>query len=139
MSNELLTPQETSINIGTINNLVNVSEVHLNVSQKLIVTTEDKVNLCLTKHIKLMEKRKGWIAPLGILITIIVTLSTTNFNNILWLEASTWKAIFIISGFLSTGWLVFAIREALKSEKVEDIITELKKDSKALKSIDAAQ
>jgi hypothetical protein len=126
--------QKSNINIGSHESLVSVSEVHLNVSQEVIITTEDKVQLCLSKHLKRMEKKKGWIAPFGVLLTIIVTLVSSTFKD-MGLDAATWKAIFIITGIISFVWLVYSVDAAMKSEKVEDIISELKKDYKSTKKL----
>ena len=109
-------PQKTNINIGKVESLVNVSDVHLNVSQEVIVTTEDKIRLCLSKHLNRMEKKKNWIAPLGILLTVIVTLSTSDFSDKLF-KAATWQAVFVISGVVSFIWLIIAAKDAFKSEK----------------------
>lgn len=124
--------QPSNINVGSIEGLVNVSEVHLNVSQEVIVTTEDKIRLCLSRHLNRMEKKSGWIAPLGVFITIIITLVTTSFNKVIF-EPLTWEAIFIISGIITSGWLIYSIIQALKSKRIEDVIEELKKDPKSLK------
>jgi hypothetical protein len=108
------------------NIMVNVSDVHINVSQNLIITTEDKLRLCLSEHLKRMERKNSWITPLGILIAILVTLVTSTFKDV-GLSADTWRAIFIIAGVLSLGWLIWSIKEAWKSEKIEDIVEELKR------------
>ncbi|MCK4653445.1 MAG: hypothetical protein KAU01_03275 [Candidatus Cloacimonetes bacterium] len=109
------------------NQLVNVSEVHLNVSQDFIITTEDKVRLCLSEHLKRMEMKRSWMAPFGIFIAILVTFITSTFKDA-GLSADTWRAIFIIVGILSFVRLVWSIIEALKSEKIDDIVEQLKKD-----------
>lgn len=128
-----MTPEEKAAQAGTdinfiSNQLVNVSEVHLNVSQEVVITTEDKIRICLTDHLKRMEKRLAWIAPLGVLITIVITLVTSTFKAIVF-DAATWRAIFIIAGVLSAIWLILTAKEAIKSEKLEDIVSELKKGS----------
>ncbi len=123
------TPQQTNIYSGSIQGLVQISEVHFNVAQEVIVTTEDKIKLCLSEHIKTLEKKKSWIAPLGILITIIVTLTTTIFKT-MWLEAATWKAIFIIGAVISGIWLIIAVVQAWNSISINDIVHQLKTDSK---------
>jgi hypothetical protein len=75
-----------------------------------------------------MEKKRGWIAPFGIFIAIVVTLVTTTFKDI-GLDAATWQAIFIIVGIISFGWFVGSIKGALQSENLEEIVHELKKGS----------
>ena len=132
MNTEKTPPQESNINIGSIKGLVVASEVHLmNLPQEVIVTTEDKVRLCLSQHLKRMEKKKRWVAPFGILAAIILALVTSTFKD--WgLDAATWRAIFIIAGVLSLSWLIYSVKEALGSEKIEDIIGELKKGSESM-------
>lgn len=130
MNNEEKNPQQVSISIDSISpQLVNVSEVHLNVDQEVIITTEDKIRICLSDYMKKMEKKRSWITPLAIFITIIIAFSTSTFKDI-GLDASTWRAIFIIAGIISFGWLILSVREAKQSIKLEDIVSELKKGHK---------
>lgn len=130
MNNEEKNPQQVNISIDSISpQLVNVSEVHLNVDQEVIITTEDKIRICLSDYMKKMEKKRGWITPLAIFITIIIAFSTSTFKDI-GLDASTWRAIFIIAGIISFGWLILSVREAKQSIKLEDIVSELKKGHK---------
>lgn len=84
---------------------VDIKTVHSNVDQQLIQITEDKLRLILNDHVKCMERKSEWVAPLGILLTIIVTFSTTDFKDI-YFSADTWKAIFIMSGMLTCVWLI---------------------------------
>ena len=125
-------PQKSGINAGSIEGLVNISEVHFNVSQEVIVTTEDKIRLSLSEHLKKMEKKRGWVTPLGMLISFTLILITASFKDT-GLDAATWKAIFIIADAVAFGWLIYSLKEALASVKIEDIIEELKRDSKARK------
>ena len=133
MNTKKVSPQPSSINTGSIENLIKVYKLHLNLSQEVIITTEDKIKLCLSEHLKRMEKRKGWIAPLGILLAIIVTLVTSSFEDV-GLNSATWKAVFIITGLISFGWLICSVWEACHSKKMIDIISELKKDSASMEN-----
>lgn len=129
MSEQTSPPEKTKIDTEFIRSqLVDVSDVHLNVSQEVIITTEDKVRIALFEHLKRVEKKRGWIAPFGIFIAIVVTLVTTTFKDI-GLDAATWRAIFILVGFISFGWFVGSIKGAWQSEKLEDIVGALKKGS----------
>jgi len=131
MTEQRPSPQPSTINPGTLGGLVDVSEVHLNVSQKVILITEDRVRIHLSNHLNKVEKKKGWIAPLGILITIILTLMTSEFRqqNLIF-SGTTWEAVFFISALLSGGWLIYAIKKACKSESIADLIEKFKKESK---------
>ncbi|EHK8978240.1 hypothetical protein M5216_004482 [Vibrio vulnificus] len=104
---------------------VEVTNVHSNLNQEVIKITTDKLKLILKDYLTLMEKKRDWIAPLGIFLTIVVVLSTTTFK-VAYFSAETWEAIFIISAFLSGSWLVKALWTAIKSPSIEDVVEKIK-------------
>jgi len=128
MKEQKTPPEQSTITFGnSLNSLVNVREVHTNTGQAIIITTEDKVRIHLSNHINKMERKKTWIAPLGILITIIIALQSTEFKKPGFLfSPDTWYAMFIISAILSGAWLLFTRKDALKSESIDDLIKRLK-------------
>lgn len=127
MNEQIKAPNKIQINTMPFEKLVNVSDIHLNVSQKMIITTEDKVRLCLLEHLNQIGKKGSWVAPLGIFIAIGATLVTSSFKeNVLMLPADTWRAIFVIMGAISLLWLVYSSIRALRSKKI-DFVEELKK------------
>jgi hypothetical protein len=87
----------------------NTSKVYSNLGQEIIITTEDKIRLCLIEHLSRMEKKNAWVAPLGILLTIIIVFPTTTFREFLFLSADTWKAIFVMAGLMAIVWLIRTI------------------------------
>jgi len=97
-----------------------VVEIDKNTNQKLIIVTHDKVLLCLKRNISRLGK-KEWIAPLSTVTTIILALITADFRSALWLGPAEWKAMFVLSGFLATGWLAFMLRRALNALTVNDV------------------
>jgi hypothetical protein len=105
---------------------VPVTSRHINVDQALLTITEDRLRLVLNQHLRNMEARFSWIAPLGILISIIVTLATTDFKEFV-LDPPTWRAIFILSGILTGTWLIRSLVRAMRSESVEDVIEKLRR------------
>lgn len=102
------------------------SKVHLNLDQEFILTTEDKVLICLTQHLSRMERKKGWIAPLGIFLTILIVFQTTTFQSF-FVSAETWEAIFIISGVISSGWLIYAYWQSRVSTSINEVVDHIKK------------
>ncbi len=102
-----------------------VKTIYNNIESDLIVTTEDKVKICLHNHLSNIEKRNGWRTPLGIFATIIVTFVTTSFNDVIFV-AATWMAIFFLSALISFVWLINSVYQASKSESPDIIIEELK-------------
>jgi len=130
MTQENVPPQQSTINLGTLDSLVNVKNVHLNLDQDVIITTEDKIRIHLSGHINKIEKKKAWIAPLGIFLTIIIALLSAEFKSPGFLfPPDTWRAIFIISFFLSGCWLAYTLKDARESESIDDLIKRLKTGS----------
>lgn len=105
---------------------VEVTNVHSNLSQEIIKITTDKLKLILKDYLHLMERKNEWIAPLGIVITLLVVLTTTSFKEA-YFSADTWKAIFVITLLLSSGWLLKSFWYAIKSPSVEEIVERIKK------------
>ncbi len=105
---------------------VEVINVHSNLSQEIIKITTDKLKLILKDYLQLMERKKEWMAPLGIVITLVVVLTTTTFKEV-YFSADTWKAIFIITLMLSCAWLLKSLWYFYKSPSVEEIVERIKK------------
>ena len=108
-----------------VEQLVSVDRIALNVSQSVVVTTEDKIRLALDSYLKGARRRTEWIAPLGLLVAVLTTLITATFNN--WvLSAATWKAIFVLVGIGALIWLLWALLGLRNNATVDDLIDELK-------------
>ena len=102
-----------------------VKVIHSNLDQEIIQITEDKLRLVLNEHIGQAEQRKGWIAPLSLLIAIATVFATSTFKDALF-KAPTWEAFFVIAGLLSLGWLLWTVRQAWRSPSVQDIVEKIK-------------
>lgn len=127
MNEERRPPQQANIDISSIMlQLATYSEVYLNLPQAAIITTEDKILVCLSKHLRRMERKRSWMTPLGIFVAIAATFVTSTFKDF-GLDAAYWYAIFFFGALLSLGWLVVSVIAAFKSGKPEDIVDELKK------------
>lgn len=106
-------------------------EVFPNLSQQVIMTTEDRLKICLLKNLAKAEKKHDWIAPFGILIAVITAFVTASFKDYL-LSAKTWEALFIIVGVGSGIWLLMTIKHAFTQIDIEEIIKEVKTNPKQL-------
>lgn len=111
-----------------ISQLVSVESVTFNLSQAVVVTTEDKLKLCLQRHLSEVEKSRDWVAPFSLLISLILALITTEFKDFV-LPKATWSAVFIISAILSGLWFLFVVKNAFTRRTVESLISEIKADS----------
>lgn len=77
-----------------------------NVKSDLIEITEDKLENILIKHLRRMELRKRWLFPLGLLVSVVLTLTTATFKDSMGLDAPTWHAVFVILTIASAVWLL---------------------------------
>ncbi len=105
------------------------STVSKNVGQDVIVTTRDRIELCLIHHQKNLRSRQDWLIPLGILVPIILALTTTAFKpKTLGLDGDTWQAVFVLGCFIASVWLVVTGMRAMKSSDtaIETIISHMK-------------
>lgn len=105
--------------------------VHTSLDQEVIVTTADKVRLCLIAHRDRMTARREWLLPLGILTTLITALIAATFRNFI-LDAEVWEAVFVIAALVSGIWLIYTVIKAIKYWKkadVENIVERLKAHS----------
>ncbi|WP_342804461.1 hypothetical protein [Alteromonas sp. M12] len=86
-----------------------VNERRSNVKSDLIEITEDKLENILIKHIKRMGTRKGWLAPLGLFISVVLANVSATFSAKFGIPASTWEAIFVLSAIGSGVWLLVSL------------------------------
>jgi len=132
MKIEKTTSPEARISVGSTKDLETISELYLtSLPQDVITTTEDKLRLTLSDYLKKTEKKRGWITPMGLMISFTLTLMMSGFKD--WgLSADTWEAIFIIGDIIFFGWLVFTLIDSFRSVKLDDVISELKKHSETM-------
>jgi len=107
------------------NEISQQTKVHLNLGQETIIITEDKVRLCLMDHLKRLEARNAWVAPASVLITIVASFLSSSFRDFV-LDASTWRAVFVITAILSAGWLGRAVWHSRKAPTLEDVVATMK-------------
>lgn len=110
-----------------IQQLVSVERVTLNVSQRVIVTTEDKLKLCLQNHMSEIDKKRDWIAPFSVLVALLLALISADFRDFI-VPKDTWRAIFVITSALTFAWLCLALRKAFSKRTTENLIAEIKAD-----------
>jgi hypothetical protein len=99
--------------------------VHSNLDQEIIQITEDKIRLVLNDHLKKLQDKQRWIAPLGICLTVFITLVTSTFKDT-GLKAATWEAIFWLVGMGSLLWFVVTAIGALRSPTIDDVVERIK-------------
>lgn len=105
---------------------ITADEVSINTGTKILATTEDKLKLALLERQAMLVGRDAWIAPLGIFISILLAILTTDFRKFL-LATAVWEAIFYIALILAFSWLAYALKSRPKAESIDDFIQQIKK------------
>ena len=123
------TPAHSVIKDQLGDQLIQDTELSINLGQQIITTTEDKVRLAVVTHLQRLEHRRVWIAPAGILITILAAFVTADFKDV-GLPAATWRAFFMFCGLAASVWLAVTVVQALRSPTVEDFVSALKTTKK---------
>ncbi|MGD9581600.1 MAG: hypothetical protein AB7V50_09525 [Vampirovibrionia bacterium] len=94
--------QDENISINNLNvnfqeKLIQDSKHYINLKQDFITITEDRLRIALANYFHQSKPINGIITPIAMAITITITLCTAEFkNNLFFISASTWQAIFII-------------------------------------------
>ena len=99
--------------------------VHSNLDQEIIQITEDRLRLVMKDHLEIIEEKKAWHAPLGVLLAIVAAFVTADFRDA-YFKAATWQAVFLITGVLSLIWLIKTILRAANSPSIDDIVSKIK-------------
>ena len=107
--------------------LYQTNTIHWNLEQVVIVTTEDKLRLCLQNAIDRLGAKREWWTPSALLVTLILALTTTEFKDQFAIPAATWHAFFLFLVIGTVLWTVVAIWKATRVKvSVESIVSEIK-------------
>ena len=107
--------------------LYQTNAIHWNLEQVVIVTTEDKLRLCLQNAIDRLGAKRAWWTPSALLVTLTVAQTTAEFKDQLGVSAATWQAVFLLLALVSLIWTVWAVWKATRVKvSVESIVSEIK-------------
>jgi hypothetical protein len=102
--------------------------VHKNLGQEIVVTTVDKVRLCLMMNRDSLTAQKEWLTPLGIFLALLTTLVAADFREFIF-KPNVWTAIYVIGSLISLVWLCTSGYKAWKNRSkgsIDAIVEELK-------------
>ncbi|MEZ6952594.1 MULTISPECIES: hypothetical protein [unclassified Aeromonas] len=100
-----------------------------NIKSDLIEITEDKLENILLKYLKRMGTRRAWLAPIGLLISVVLANVSATFNEKFGVAASTWEAIFILAAIASGVWFIASIVIMIthwRESSLESLISRIK-------------
>jgi hypothetical protein len=129
MNEPAITP-ESKFSESFAADYVQQTRVHLNFAQNVVIITEDRLELCLRKHLACIEARTRWIAPASLFIAFLTTLCTSTFHDSFNLKADVWQAIFVLLTVASFVWLVFAVVQAFRfKSSLRNLLQEIKQSA----------
>ena len=115
-------PAELQTRYPIENNVaIRVQSFETNVDQKFLTVTEDKILICLENNLRRIG-RKRWVSPLSLLVSLLLALATSEFNKLAWISSDLLKALFIVTSFITTGWLLWAIMYSAKMREIPEAI-----------------
>ena len=80
--------------------------IHKNLTQDVVLTTEDKLRLALIQHRETLNSRAEWLGAGTLTLSFLSTLLLTTFKDVGPLSSSTWQAIYFIFFVLAFARLV---------------------------------
>jgi hypothetical protein len=128
------TNPNTSSGLNLTRAVIDTSVVHTNVGQEIVVTTEDKLELCLRDHQDILKAKTDWKTPAGLFLAFLTSLVAADFKD-LGFSSEIWFAIFLILCIICGIWLFISARKAFNyknSGDIKQIIQKLKSSSQNL-------
>ncbi len=117
---------------GSGNNSTNsrfINQICTNTKSDLIEITEDKLENILIKFLSDYRNSTGWLTPLGIFLSLLITFLTAEFKEFLGISKDIWCGIFFVALAISLVWTLYSSIVAIinyKKTKIEYLITKIK-------------
>lgn len=111
--------------------------VHQNVRQELVVTTVDKLKICLMENREQLTAGREWMGMVGLTLSLVATLIAATFKD-KWLPAATWEALYLLCSIAAAAYssvlIIRAVRSAI-SGGIDELIDRIAKRSKPVDSL----
>ncbi|WP_333014570.1 hypothetical protein [Vibrio vulnificus] len=101
-----------------------------NLDHTLIKISEEKLRLVLNKYESSVKNRYGWLAPLGIFLTVVTAIITTDFKDALAISKYTWEAIYYLCAFASLVYSLVSFVKFCQKSISTDTLVEMIKNKK---------
>jgi hypothetical protein len=95
--------------------------IHKNLTQDVVVTTEDKMKLTLIEYREILSSRSEWLGAATLAFSFLSTLLLTTFKNIGPLSAATWQAVYLIFFLLAFARLINVLVKMYQNRKKASI------------------
>jgi hypothetical protein len=91
----------------------------------MVIIKYDTLRFILYTFLQKAVKTNDWIAPLGMLASLLLTVIVSDFKDRLGLSAVHWETIVYTAIVASILWLIYALRQSIKAPRFESILQEI--------------
>ena len=105
--------------------------IHKNLTQDVVLTTEDKLRLALIQHRETLNSRAEWVGAGVLAFSFLSTLLLTTFKDIGPLSASTWQAVYFILFVLALARFVNILVRMYQNRKKATIDYVIRRNKQA--------
>lgn len=105
---------------------VKITQRHRNIDQEVIEITVDKLRLILHTHIRELDKQSIWKGDLGVFVTLLLAVITSDFRAVWGVEANVWRSLFIVGAIVYAVKLVVSLFKYLRAKSLDDVILAIK-------------
>lgn len=102
--------------------------IHKNIGQEVVVTTVDKVRICLMENRDRLLGQREWLTPLSLFLAFVTTLNAAEFREFI-LKPAVWQAVYLIGSIVTFVWFVATAARAWRhraSVSIDTIVNTLK-------------
>lgn len=105
--------------------------LHKNIGQEIVLTTVDKVRLCLMETRDCLRDQREWVTPLALGVSLGGTLVAAEFHDFI-LGKAVWQASYTLALLACVCWFVFSLDKARRNRdrgSIDYIVNRLKSDT----------
>lgn len=103
-----------------------VDKFYDNTQSNIIRITEDKLQVILYKNKEAIERKSNFLTPLTLLISLILTLFTSNFKDFLTISKNTWQGFYMFCVLALFIWLCIELKNKKKIISVEELLENIR-------------
>jgi hypothetical protein len=106
--------------------------IHKNLTQDVLVITEDKMKLTLLEYKNILSASAEWFSASTTVLSFLAALLLTNFKDVGPLTAETWQAIYFMFFVISLARFINVLYKMYRNRKkanVDYVIRKLKQSN----------
>jgi hypothetical protein len=105
--------------------------IHKNLTQDVLLTTEDKMKLALIEYRDVLTARNEWLSSALLVLSLLSSLLLSDFKDVGPITAATWQSIyfiFLVLVVVRFGNVVIKMVQHRKRARIDFVISKIKAD-----------